>query len=82
MSEEKYAGFTVKELSDAFDAISDPDDWKGPIDRVIPKAEFEKAYAAIEFYTATKASCSIYNEIHQLVRIRAAGYRAGPAGDH
>jgi hypothetical protein len=82
MRDEIHEGYTKEELSWAFDAVADPDDWKGAIDSVIPRAEFEKTYAAIEFYTATKATCSVYNEIHQLVRIRAAGYRAGPAGDH
>jgi hypothetical protein len=65
-----------------FDTVADPLNWKGPIDALVWLADDEvddMAYA-IEFFTATtptitKAPLGGYH-------ITAAGYAAGPAGDH
>jgi hypothetical protein len=70
-------------------------DWKGPIARLVLQSELDAANisidrvkAAIEFFTATEATVE-YNEKCNTMRgngpgyfVEAAGYRAGPAGDH
>jgi len=47
-------GFTLRELKEAFDKVADPDDWRAPIDRVVPEVDLEVTKSAIIFYTATE----------------------------
>lgn len=78
-----YKGFSRKQLSDAFDAVANKDDWKGPILVKLPY-DYELVtitVAAIEFFTATKPVVSRKMDKKAYV-ISSIGYREGPAGDH
>ncbi len=74
-------GFTHQQLAVAFALVEDRFDWKAPINATVDADLLPTVMLAVEFFTATKV------EIRQLlpsgkVLIHAAGYRAGPAGDH
>ena len=74
-------------MSKAFKIVSNPKDWKAPIDKVVNLKEVEvdlpSILESIEFFTATVANwTSSWKGDENLVRIRAAGYRNGPAGDY
>jgi hypothetical protein len=75
-------GYTRQQLNDAFKMVHDPDDWKAPINNVIPghPVTKEKVREAILFYTATNATFTELDDGR--CRVEAAGYRLGPAGDH
>lgn len=61
-----------------FDMVAPRDDWRGPINAVVPyEADVAGICAAVEFYTATKATVK---DAKGGFRIVAKGYRAGPAG--
>lgn len=75
--------YTVGQLREIFDAVSDPDDWKGPIRALIPASGHGVVDAAVEFFTATRISVTDGPEVGTgRILIEADGYRAGPAGDH
>jgi predicted heme/steroid binding protein len=76
-----YKGFTHQALSDAFDRLSDPADWKAPIDAWVPGELVLVAVCAIEFYTSTSPIITLDTDTMQY-RLTAPGYRQGPAGDH
>ena len=89
---EKRAGlrFPKEVLDAAFDKVKNPNDWKGPIDTVL---DFEPSHDlaeelniiqdAVEFHTATQADLSGVPDSDRVrIRVRAKGYRMGPAGDH
>jgi len=68
------------ELQAAFDRVADPKDWRGPIDfqgDMTPE-EAQASCEAIRFFTACEPT------LQELCaggyRIKAEGYRAGPAG--
>jgi hypothetical protein len=67
-------------MHDAFNAVAEPNDWKAPIDTIVPlEADVETIVEAIEFFTAAKAVVT-KDEFH--FHITSDGYRNGPAGDH
>lgn len=70
--------FSKKQLEDAFDFVANRDDWRGPINAVIPAEKQEVTAEAILFYTATTAKFSPYAK--DLLRCESIGYRNGPAG--
>jgi len=72
-------GYYPVDLKAAFDLVANSKDWKAPVDAVVPVAMDGVVAAAVEFYTATKASFAV---VKGGLRVSAAGYRAGPAGDH
>lgn len=79
-------GWTISQLSAAFDRVKDRDDWRAPIKATLgPDAEGELdliAYA-IEFFTATTALVTkkLDDEGNLVsITVEADGYRAGPAG--
>lgn len=73
--------YSPEELESAFKLVRNPNDWKAPISGDV-KAELKEVVAvAIEFYTATVAKFSP-SSFAGYVHVKAAGYRAGPAGDH
>ena len=75
--------YTVEQLSEIFDAVSDPDDWKAPIAAWIPASTYDAVGAAVEFYTGTWIRVAGGPELGTgRILIEAEGYRAGPAGDH
>ena len=69
-----------KRLQAAFDWIKDPRDWRAPIDRVVDGTDprFLDAFLACEHFTATKLQAEHMERT--LFRVRADGYRNGPAG--
>ena len=77
MTEKVYKGFELDELSRAYDLVSDPDDWKAPIDATVSGADIHAVVSAIEFYTATDVNVSYDGEKW---KVKSVGYRAGPAG--
>lgn len=88
-----YKGYSKETLAKAFDVVCVADDWRAPIDKtvyadasgnVIGTGVFEpitldEVKAAIEFFTATEASCVKVGTV-DAVKVTAVGYRAGPAG--
>lgn len=84
----KFANYTEPELHAAFDRVADPDDWRAPINAIVPEEELPVTLAAIEFFTATKGKAEPSKwevvppegEVKKCVRVTAAGYRNGPAG--
>ena len=86
MTEATYGGYTLDELKKAFDKVSDPEDWKGPIRATMPGEAVGVTCAAIEFYTATKARVRVDSRQRRgkylVYFVESKGYRAGPAGDH
>lgn len=77
-------------LRAAFNQICDPNDWKAPIDALVPAAGFKIYQDAIQFMTATHPTIHerdadgkrFYLNRQQAFRITSEGYRNGPAGDH
>lgn len=83
-----FNGRTEKELHEAFAVVRNPRDWKAPIDidliGIAPE-EAGKYLDAIVFFTATEATARATPSGIPGVRatkIKALGYRLGPAGDH
>ena len=73
--------FTIAELRTAFEKVQNPDDWKGPIEAVIPLGDRKVTEASVEFFTATKAQIELHMYIYPpCVSVRSVGYRMGPAG--
>lgn len=66
----------------AFGQIHDPDDWRGPIDCVVPWSAANLYMDAIRFMTATEPEfdhVGRHGEV-AMARLKSIGYRAGPAG--
>lgn len=75
-------GWPAELLATAFDLVSNKKDWKAPISYDHVKTELkELVAAAVEFYTATEATFEP-SGVEGYWKVKAAGYRAGPAGDH
>jgi hypothetical protein len=62
----------------AFKTISDPHDWRGPIDARINPSDRDVIQAAIIHFTGTKPSFT--EDPRGGLRVVAHGYRKGPAG--
>lgn len=75
-------------LQEAFNRVQNRTDWKAPIDWTgcLDNKQATLTIEAVSHYTATPARIRYLTEPGKsglaLVRITAAGYRAGPAGDH
>lgn len=69
-------------LRTAFSHLCDPNDWKAPIDVIVPYESANVYMDAISFMTATTASATRCQTATgtPAFRLRAVGYRAGPAG--
>jgi hypothetical protein len=80
-----HAGFTRAQLKTAFDNVAEVGDWKAPIDAAVDVRYRNVTDAAIRFYTASTPQWT-NDPLPELpagnLRVRAKGYRAGPAGDH
>jgi hypothetical protein len=72
--------YSHEAMDAAFEAIRNPFDWKAPITAQVNLQDLGVTIAAIEYFTATPAY--FVSQAGDTVTIRAAGYRAGPAGDH
>lgn len=76
-------GWTRGELEAAFDKVSDPSDWRGAIEAWVDLEDLELTRAAVMFFTATaleEVERKEAGNMTVLVRVKAAGYRMGPAG--
>jgi hypothetical protein len=73
-----FQGFTETELSAAFDLVADPCDWRAPVNAVVDSEHWGAVQAAVRFYTATEPTYDL--TVSRKLLVRAAGYRAGPAG--
>ena len=74
-----YKGFSYEVLKEAFDKVSDPDDWRGPIAARMPGEAVMAVVAAIEFFTATSPKVQLDTSSMQYL-VTSEGYRMGPAG--
>lgn len=75
---EKHGAY-AQLLQTAFDQICREDDWKGPIDALVPWEAASVYIEAIQFMTATTPTCV---QMGVRAHLTSPGYRAGPAGDH
>lgn len=78
--------YTEAELSEAFDKVADPNDWKAPIDTTVTFADMREGAAikaAVVFYTGTEATLKLLASHGEgyTVHVGAVGYRMGPCGD-
>ncbi len=91
----KYRGFTHEELKQAFELVQNKEHWKNEIYSYCTTEEVKVIAAAIIFYTATKAHFDYIGILNtepseterfkigdHIMKVRADGYRKGPAGDH
>lgn len=70
-------------LNAAFKQICNTQDWKAPIECLVPWDTANVYMEAISHMTATVASCERVTIDGRLYAyLKAEGYRAGPAGDH
>ena len=81
MSTSDYDATDIDRLRSVYSAVADKEDWKAPIDVVIPTKDLPITLEAIEFFTATKPEV-IRSKNPGVVRVKSEGYRVGPAGDH
>lgn len=63
-----------------FKQVQDPNDWKGPIDAVVPWDCANVYMQAVEFMTAVRPTCERIPGMPGVARLTCVGYRAGPAG--
>lgn len=67
----------------AFRQIADPNDWRAPIDAIVPESMVSLCCDAVMFMTATNASVTSVGLVNgsAMYRVTSIGYRSGPAGD-
>jgi len=75
-------GYTRRELHEAFEKVSNKDDWKDRIYAVVPVEDVAVVAQAIIFFTATKPKFKGLGLGCDSLEVTADGYRIGPAGDH
>jgi hypothetical protein len=72
--------YNYGELLDAFEAVCDPVDWRGPITAYhVPADQWPVIREAVIFFTATEPTRWL-DVGERTMRVMATGYRAGPAG--
>ena len=62
----------------AFQLVANKDDWRAPIDAIVPADKLVAVLKAIAHFTATEATVSV--EGNGFFRVKSVGYRMGPAG--
>jgi hypothetical protein len=62
----------------AFHLVADKNDWRAPIDKVVPAEKLVAVIKAICFYTGTETTVTV--EKDNRFRVKSVGYRMGPAG--
>ncbi len=76
----RLTGFTHAELTQAFESVRDPVDWRGPIFAEIRSTERQMVKRAVYWFTATiPVFASVPRDPTRLI-VTAVGYRLGPAG--
>jgi len=73
--------FTQTQLTDAFNKIKDPTDWKNPICARVKGEAVTLVVAAIQHFTATNPTVQLNQNTMDYI-IESEGYRMGPAGDY
>jgi hypothetical protein len=77
----EHSGAYALLLQTAFNQICNPDDWKAPIDALVPWEAANVYMQAVEFMTATTCQCErVKKEGLYYGRLTSIGYRDGPAG--
>jgi hypothetical protein len=71
--------YSHEELHAAFQKVKNPTDWKAPINAVIDEKDMDIVEQAIVYITATSGTFTRGKKKGTL-RVRADGYRNGPAG--
>lgn len=71
--------YSNNQLQEAFEAVQNPDDWKGPIDSVVHIDALAKTLCAIEYMTGTKPNI-FPNVTWPYYNVTSVGYRNGPCG--
>ena len=74
-------GFTHDQLSEAFDKVADPEDWKGEILAYCSGEALTMIAEAIRFFTGTDPEITLDIDT-MLYEVHSIGYRMGPCGDH
>ena len=80
---ETVTGYDEATLKEAFDLVSNPDDWRSPFAAWVPANQLSLYGAAVTFYTATSLKVLRYrfsSENGREAYVFSAGYRNGPAG--
>lgn len=77
-----FRGWTEHQLRAAMTAVEPSSHWKDPILAWVPFHHFHITAAAIEFFTGTVARIVETDQAGHRYFVKAAGYRAGPCGDH
>jgi hypothetical protein len=67
-------------LRTAFALVQNPEDWKAPIDCIVPAEAAAFIYDAIVFVTGTVPYSTVGSDGRY--HMKAIGYRNGPCGDH
>jgi hypothetical protein len=79
-----YKGYRWSDLKRQIDSVTNPDDWRGPIEVFKAPEHVAITIAAIEFFTATEPKVSPLRDAMtgdiMAFEITSEGYRNGPAG--
>lgn len=80
VSQDQYAEL----MRAAFNHVCDPNDWKAPVDAIVPWGLANIYIDAIRFMTATIPTAERCADVtgNPSFRLQSVGYRMGPAGDH
>ena len=81
MRQKMTSQFTQTQLTDAFNKIKDPTDWKNPICARVKGEAVTLVVAAIQHFTATNPTVQLNQNTMDYI-IESEGYRMGPAGDY
>lgn len=71
-------GFTIEQLTDAFDAVKDKAHWKNPIDATAELTMRGVLEHAIPYFTGTPADFDEIEGQPNVIHVTAPGYFAGP----
>lgn len=74
-------GYSIAELRETFEKLVPSTDWKAQVVGFCDQSSIEKVRTAVVMYTATEPSFMGIVDTGWF-RVKAIGYRAGPAGDH
>lgn len=87
-----YTGYTQEQLENAFKLVQNKEHWKNPINAYCTTDEAKPVAAAITYFTATIPTFNFicildeddgrFKAGDSILKVRADGYRKGPAGDH
>ncbi len=75
MAHDLYGGYTREQLTEAFDLVQPPDNWKNPIDASVPVGTDLKVLdAAVTFFTGS--TTEFFPQPDGSTRVIAEGYYA------